>query len=275
MPASALPASELALRQIDPSRRPDLDRFIASLAASRESALLLDFDGTLAPFRIDPSTARPWSGVPALLDQIQQSGRTHLLIVTGRPAREVPPLLGLTKLPEIWGLHGNERLFPDGRLERHQLPVHQAEAIEAARHAVRAANLNVRIEDKWNAVALHWRGKSPRSAQLAQAQSLKLLRPFSQDTGVSLLQFEAGVELRAGRNKGDVVRFVLEQISDDTRVAYLGDDTTDEDAFRAILGRGLGVLVRREQRPTAAEAWLRPPQELRWFLYAWLRATAV
>jgi trehalose 6-phosphate phosphatase len=58
----------------------------------------------------------------------------------------------------------------------------------------------------------------------------------------------------------------------DTPAAYLGDDATDERAFRAISGRGLSVLVRPSWRQTAAELWLRPPEELLDFLNRWLEA---
>jgi trehalose-6-phosphatase len=55
-------------------------------------------------------------------------------------------------------------------------------------------------------------------------------------------------------------------------VTYLGDDLTDESAFSAInqtANPHLSVLMRREWRETAAEVWLQPPDQLRWFLRRW------
>jgi len=46
---------------------------------------------------------------------------------------------------------------------------------------------------------------------------------------------------------------------------------TDEDAFRAIRGKGVGILVREALRPTAADLWIRPPEELLTFLAGWIR----
>ncbi len=59
---------------------------------------------------------------------------------------------------------------------------------------------------------------------------------------------------------------VLSEMDRETAAAYLGDDTTDEDAFKAIHGRGIGVLVRPQFRATAADFWLQPPEELLDFL---------
>jgi len=51
--------------------------------------------------------------------------------------------------------------------------------------------------------------------------------------------------------------------------AYLGDDLTDEDAFKQLGQRGLKVLVRKVLRDTLADIWLEPPDELIWFLKKW------
>jgi trehalose-6-phosphatase len=68
------------------------------------------------------------------------------------------------------------------------------------------------------------------------------------------------------------VRAILKELPPKTPVAYLGDDLTDEDAFLALGNAGLTVLVRPELRPTAAELWIKPPQELTLFFETWLDA---
>lgn len=253
------------------STQSKLDAFFADLAAIRESALLLDFDGTLAPFRVDASKAKPWAGVISLLNQIQQSG-TRLAIITGRPAETAARLLNLSHMPEVWGLHGAEHLFPDGRLERAALAETNRDAIDAARQAIRSAKLKLGIEEKPNAVAVHWRGIPLQSSRPARDKALNLLSGYASIEGMKLLQFDGGIELRAGRDKGDAVYAILNELSARTIVAYLGDDTTDEDAFIALGKRGLSVLVRKASRPSAAQVWLRPPGELRDFLRRWLHA---
>jgi trehalose 6-phosphate phosphatase len=253
-----------------------LDGFLKSVTMARESALLLDFDGTLAPFRVDPSRVKPWVGITRLLSDIQETSRTRLAIVSGRPARDVASQLAMSRPPEIWGLHGAERLWPDGRIEIEELPVRQQAALNAARNALRETGLigqlGLRLEEKTNAVVVHWRGKPAHSAHVSQERVATVLRPFAEDAEVEMLLFDGGVELRSGRDKGDVVRLLLEELDPDEPVAYLGDDTTDENAFEALADRGLSILVRRQWRPTTAQLWLRPPDQLRTFLSAWLAA---
>ena len=70
------------------------------------------------------------------------------------------------------------------------------------------------------------------------------------------------------------MRDVLSGAPPGTVAAYLGDDLTDEDAFRALPEGALGVLVREELRPTDAGAWVRPPEGLLDFLDRWLAAEA-
>ena len=70
------------------------------------------------------------------------------------------------------------------------------------------------------------------------------------------------------------MRTFLAEIGTGKPAAYLGDDSADESAFQAMQGHGITVLVRSTLRPTAAEFWLKPPEELVAFLELWLKACA-
>ncbi len=253
-----------------------MDDFFRCFAGAARPALLLDYDGTLAPFRVDRFRAQPWAGVRDLLNRIQSQGRTHLVVVTGRPAQEILPLLQVEPAPEVWGLHGAERLHPDGRRELEPLsPAVRAELDALSEQLKREATGGL-IEEKPNAIVMHWRGVAPARARIIEKRTRALFESVARMNGLSLLEFEAGLELRAGRDKGGAVAVILEETHSLERrpAAYLGDDLTDESAFRAIRGHGLGVLVRREPRPTAADVWLRPPEELLDFLKMWFHACA-
>ncbi|MGB7266899.1 MAG: trehalose-phosphatase [Terracidiphilus sp.] len=252
-----------------------LEQFFRGFERAAKPLLLLDYDGTLAPFRVDRFKARPWAGVRELLTQIQNQGRTRIVVVTGRPAGEIVPLLGVKPMPEVWGLHGSERLRSDGRREIERLPRTIRTRLIALGAQLRRDAFGGLVEEKPNSIVMHWRGVSPAKAKVIETRTRSLFEPMAQLKGLTLLEFEAGLELRAGRDKGEVVTALLKERGargGPRCAAYLGDDITDEAAFRAIEGRGLGVLVRRQRRDTAAEVWLRPPLELREFLRRWLRA---
>lgn len=249
-----------------------IEDFVARVGSANYSALLLDYDGTLAPLVEDRRKAVPYPEVKPVLRALLGCPRTRVVIVSGRGVAEVSALLGVEPLPEIWGAHGLERLLPDGTFITGRIDRRTAHAIDDAVAWARAEGLADRVERKPGGIALHWRGMHPDAADdLAQRARLALL-PLTRVSRLSFTEFDGGVELRVRNcNKGHVV----EQIARETNgapMAYLGDDRTDEDAFRSLQGRGLSVLVRQELRPTSAESWLRPPDELVEFLASWLRA---
>ncbi len=259
-------------RTVTPDAAEKLDRFFCAFHTGVRPLLLLDYDGTLAPFRLDRFKARPWAGVRELLQSVQRQAQTRMAIITGRPAAEIAPMLQLDPPLEVWGLHGAERLYPDGRKELEQAPPATQAKLEALRSQLKRDSLGGLFEDKANAVVMHWRGASPTNAKLIEQRTRALFEPLARLDGLRLLEFEAGLELRAGRDKGGAVEAILKEHGAGSPSAYLGDDLTDEAAFRSIKGRGLSLLVRRAWRKTEADIWLRPPQELRGFLARWEQA---
>ena len=253
-----------------------LDEFFSSLQCASAPLLLLDYDGTLADFRINRFNARPWAGVRELLTRLQRDDRTQMVVVTGRPACEINPLLQLERPVEVWGLHGAEHLYVDGTREMEPAPEEALAKLDELRERLKQNAFGGLFEDKPNAVVMHWRGHPARQAKNIEQRARALFEPAAQLNGLSLLEFESGVELRVGRDKGGAVRAIVEQADTSSPVVYLGDDLTDESAFSEVnqlLNPHVSVLVRREWRETAARVWLRPPEELRWFLHEWLRAT--
>lgn len=260
-----------------PEAAEKLDAFFAAFAGGAEPLLLVDYDGTLASFRVNRFVARPWAGVRELLKLIQNQKRTRMVVITGRPAAEIAPLLGVDPPLEVWGLHGAERLLPDGRRELSLAPPATQAKLEELKQQLRRDALGGLFEDKANGAVMHWRGHARHRQALIEQRTRALFEPLAKLEGLDLLEFEAGLELRAGRDKGGAVEAILAETRAGDKppgpVAYLGDDLTDEAAFRvvnALEGAHLSVLVRRALRETEAGVWLRPPEELREFLGRWL-----
>ncbi len=253
----------------------NLDSFFARLAAAPRRVLLLDYDGTLAPLQAERQQAAPYAGVPEVLAAIRDASRTRVVVVSGRSVADLAPLLGLDPLPELWGAHGCERRLPDGAYQRSPLGEQAREGLEAAYAALAAHGLGHMLEQKPASLALHWRGLDEAAVVALRETIGHLWTAIVLRSRLRVHLFDGGLELRvAGCDKGAAVRALLDELGPGAAIAYLGDDLTDEDAFHALGGRGLRVLVRPEQRPSAADLWLRPPSELLHFLHTWARVDA-
>jgi trehalose-phosphatase len=247
--------------------------FINAVAQAPVTALLLDYDGTLAPFCLNREQAVPYPGIATLLQDIIACGRTRVVIITGRNAKDVPPLLAIHPSIEIWGCHGLERLRRDGTRETPRLDERVLHALADADRWLVHQGLHNRAEFKTGAIAVHWRGLDEAAAAETRSQVLLGWLSIARNTPMELLEFDGGIEIRMpGHDKGDAVHTILDEIGAEVPVAYLGDDSTDERAFLALASRGLSVLVRPEWRETAAALWIRPPKGLREFLMSWLLA---
>jgi trehalose-phosphatase len=236
--------------------------------------LLLDYDGTLAPFTTERDRAKPYPGVIESLGRICQTTGTRTIFITGRTARDLDRILQHYGLNcEIWGGHGRERLQPDGTCLTFEIEQPTTEVLQQAEMLLLMEGLGGLVELKPFSLAVHWRGVDlgvQRDAKIAALRTFAFLRTKA---NCRLLEFDGGIELLVGRrDKGDAVRDILKELPPKTPVAYLGDDLTDEDAFLALGDAGLTVLVRPEFRPTAAELWIKPPQELTAFLETWLES---
>jgi len=245
--------------------------FMEELRCARKRVLLLDYDGTLAPFIKERDRAFPYREVPALLRDIMARG-TQVALISGRPARQLASLSGFNPQPEIWGSYGLEHLSADG-IYRFNAPSRvQSAGLVAAINTLQGNGFEGKVERKPSSVALHWRGLDQAEADHLRGEILQLWSPLAAANELRLLNFDGGIELCVpAADKGKPVRGILEGLDSGAAVAYLGDDETDEDAFVALKGRGLAVLVRSESRPTAADLWLKPPEELYQFLRQWLQ----
>ncbi|MBV9183055.1 MAG: hypothetical protein JO356_17255, partial [Acidobacteria bacterium] len=134
--------------------------FFEQLRKATSRALLLDYDGTLAPFTPDRTRAFPYREIPELVTKIMRS-RTRVVLVSGRAATELLFLSGIHPHPEIWGSHGAERLYADGSYEVDSLPSEQRTALQMANQSLLSAGLGPRLETKAGGIAIHWRGLSP------------------------------------------------------------------------------------------------------------------
>jgi trehalose-phosphatase len=242
---------------------------------TKTARLLLDYDGTLAPFQTNRYKAYPYAGIIPILNRIIQTGRTKISIVSGRPTKEIQRLLNPLQHFEVWGAHGMEHVSVDGVYERASINPEALSILQQAADWLRQSDLLSMAEIKPGGIAVHWRGLAPMEIEDILSCIQKGWSRFNGIPSVKLLLFDGGIELRTTHpDKGDAIDAILADTDPAAAVAFLGDDFTDEDAFRVLSKRGLSILVRSEYRETLASVWLQPPHQLIEFLNLWAERLA-
>lgn len=254
-----------------------LDSFLQSLSTAGKGMLLLDYDGTIAAFAADRMLARPAAGIAEEIGLIVADGRTRVAFVTGRPCHELVQVSGFTHPLEIWGSHGREHLDPSGRLSVVGVTEESAELLAQAAAAadilLSAGKYSLAfVERKNGCIAVHWRTVPPDHVAELHHRLRLLWAAFEAAGQLLVKEFDGGLELCSpGRSKGDAVTDLLDRYGPQP-TAFLGDDLTDEDGFRALQGRGLCVLVRNEPRQTLADLRVTMPEGILYFLRRWRTA---
>jgi len=255
------------------SRTSGYSKFMQDLAAASQRVLILDYDGTIAPLSAHWLRAFPYPGVTEVLHRIMLDCRTRVIVTSSRAAHEVIPLLGMIPPPEIWGTYGAERVHADGSFEEIDVSQDALEVLLKSETRLEREGLGHLLEVRLAAVAVHWRGIKPAEVLRVRTKAHKVLEPLASTSGLVLVDFEEGVEIRLrGANRGTALQGLLSELHPDVPIAYVGDDITDEDAFRVLNDRGLTVLISGKPRFTAAQISLKAPDELLGFLQAWVKA---
>lgn len=223
--------------------------------------VVLDFDGTLSPIVDRPDDAAPTDGAVEVVRQLAE--RTSVAIVSGRPVEDLTGRLGDLPVTLVGG-HGAELRHPDGRTE-HLLDVETVSAtldeLEGRIRDLVDEEPGWLVERKDASLAVHHRlAPEDRVEELLPRVRALLESATPTPPGFEVLAGKAVEELRPrGIDKGRALGLLADAASD-LRPLVVGDDVTDEDAFRVALARGgTAVLVAEQDRPSAAPYRLDDP----------------
>ncbi|MEO5617276.1 MAG: trehalose-phosphatase [Candidatus Eisenbacteria bacterium] len=238
------------------------------IARHSHRLLMLDFDGTLAPFVADRMQASlPAESFGALQRILRDTGE-RVAVISGRPLAEIHALLAGLPI-HLVGEHGWEDRMPDGQVRVHEPQGSARWRLAVAGHAARAAGCGAQLERKRASVVLHTRGLNGEGARKLRRVA-RLWRILATRDGMSLDVTNGGYELRAvARGKHTAVLELLNGAAPGALPVFLGDDVTDEDAFRVLRPAGITIRVGGGERPSAAEWCLDSPDDVAEFLTRW------
>jgi trehalose-phosphatase len=246
--------------------RDDLFRFMGN----RTPVFFLDFDGTLSDIVQNPDAATLRPEMPVLLSDCAKMYK--VAIISGRDRAVIEDKVNI---PYIYhaGCHGFDISGPDD----FHFEVEEARAIKPLINQVAKELQNdladikgLILEDKKFFTAIHYR-KVQDDAQVAKAlqlikEKIAATEKLSFKEGKKVLEIGPAINW----NKGKAVRKLCELFKMDSSLSvpiYIGDDTTDEDAFKELVGWGIGIKVSSEANvPTAADYILKDTAEVSEFL---------
>jgi len=226
--------------------------------------LFLDYDGTLAPFHPMPEEAYALETSIEMLNKLSKLGKYKLSFVSGRK------LSGLQQMLEIEnanyaGSHGlevkltfeNKIIYP---FQNENMNNKSRELYQKVKKEYELID-NVKLEDKGFGIGLHC------SSEEQKNEIVEKLKIEFEDTAYQVLSGRKLVELRPqGWDKGKAVKYISGKMKDyyninDSLNIYIGDDRTDEDAFRVIKA-GLSIYVKNDDNlKTAADYYLKDPED--------------
>jgi len=244
----------------------------ARIRRAKKILFFLDYDGTLVPIRKKPSLARLARKKKLFLKKLASRTRIKVFIISGRSLENVKRLVGIKRIACI-GNHGIELEGPGVSYVNKKAKAIKPLVRKIYRELKKVFRgkkyKGVLLEDKGYTLSFHYR--------MARRQKIPLIKKLFKDT---IAPYLAGRRIRITEgkkifevrpnidwHKGKILNWALKRFGPKgSLVICIGDDRTDEDAFRALGGKGVSILVSKKKKKTSAQYRLRSPEEVMKFL---------
>lgn len=250
-----------------PSALTALDEIVRR-AETKRLVIFLDYDGTLTPIVARPELAVLSEAMRTTIRTLAE--QCTIAIVSGRDRANVERLVKLAGLFYA-GSHGFDIAGPHGWEVRHEIGAHCLPELDQAEAMLRERLVSIQgclVERKKYSVAVHFRLVEDENVeQVSQAvtEVVASRANLRKRDGKRVFEVQPNVDW----DKGKAVLWLLRALNltqDAVLPLYVGDDLTDEDAFRALQDFGIGIVVGDVSRPTAAQYMVKDPDEVGHFL---------
>ncbi|MFO7707080.1 MAG: trehalose-phosphatase [Desulfobacterales bacterium] len=250
-----------------PSALDDFER-ILRMAQGKRLAVFLDYDGTLSPIAETPEQAVMPENIREAVTEL--SRHCAVGVISGRDLKDVQDKVRMDSIVYA-GSHGFDIAGPEGLQVERTVGEEFLPVLDAAERELSEKLGSIRgvlLERKKFAIAIHYRRVIPETVGRVEAivddiagQHPELRTSY----GKKIFELQPQIDW----NKGKAVLLLLRTLKLDEKDVlpfYIGDDVTDEDAFRVLKGRGVGIVVRDQPYATAAVYSLKNPDEVGEFL---------
>jgi trehalose-phosphatase len=231
--------------------------------------LLMDYDGTLTPIVKRPEDAVLSADVRRLLAQLSKNYPTA--IISGRSLKDIRKLVGLKKIYYA-GNHGLEIYGPGLKLVKPEAKRSASTVSEICADLMsKLGNIDgVLVEDKGLTASVHYRIVAPEKLGGLKRVFTEITKPYLMARKIKISRGKKVLEIRPNIDwdKGKAALWIIDALKPGGGIlpVYLGDDKTDEDAFRALRSKGITILISSKPKKSNAEYFLRDADEVKSFL---------
>lgn len=227
-------------------------------------ALFLDYDGTLVPIQKDPTRCILPDKIKSQLKLLTGSKRCYLTILSGRSLPDIKKMTGIKNI-YYGGNHGLDISGSDIRYT-HPKALLAKPLMRDVKYLLKKEIAGIKgawIEDKRFTVSLHYRSVKTTDIPLVKKAFCNAAGGFLEKKLIAVIKGKKVLELApdVSWDKGRAVVWILKHLKDKYLPIYIGDDQTDETAFKALYKKGITICIGKSKK-TFANYYLKGYREV-------------
>lgn len=260
--------------RLSPLREEDFDAHLEDyVTESSKLALLLDYDGTLAPIAPHPDLAILPPETKKVLTRLANMPDVSIAIISGRSLENVRQMVGIDGITYA-GNHGFQIRHPDGSMFVHPVPHDYEEKLNKLRELLKPVSVNgAWLEDKVTGITFHFR----EVADSLEADVIAKAEACFKEAGIAPFPSHKAFEARppVTWDKGRAAIYILRSLfgvdwCDRISIIFAGDDRTDEDAMKTLQGMAVTYRVTASQNVRTAATHRIPSTDSVFTMLKWI-----
>ncbi len=247
-----------------------VEQILADFHNASKRCILLDYDGTLAPYQKLPSLASPSNELIQLLKELTAEKSNEVIIISGRDAPTLQKWLGHLPLHLVAEHGAMVRLKGEEWKETITVSTEWKEQVRPLFQLFVDRCAGSFIEEKKSTLAWHYRNTYPELGFNRSRELRNSLLQLTANTSLQVIDGNKVLEIRTvGVDKGATATNLLSVIEPDF-ILCMGDDATDEDMFRTLRDKGYTIKIGRGS--TAAQYTILSQKEVFPFLRRFIQS---